>query len=184
MTFRVPLLFPSAIVLHRLDIGATKRVNPPGDHEIGYDRTFREPISYEKASTGKVKDTRRYLPEIRIPCQVEVKTFEEIKQQIQGDAPVMNMTFVLHHKNLKFLGLLNDDDVQCVGSTGRQPSLVGIKTNDKITAIEKNGIPGMITQTFKEPLYIIQVQPGSWGMGPLGHDLEILFVNNRPSTDS
>lgn len=181
---RVPLLYPSAIVLHPLDISGTRAVDPPGPQPKGYDPYLREPVPYEVPATGEVADTRRYLPEVRIPCQVEVKTFEEVRQQVQGDAPVMNMTFVLHLSDLSRIGLLADEECACIGSGGPYTTRTRIKTNDKITAIEKKGMPGFVVQTFKEPLYVVQMAPGSWGMGPLGYDLEIVFVNNRPATDT
>lgn len=175
MFFRVPLLEPSAIVLHRLDTRGTRAVDPPGAATVGYDADMREPIPYEDAGDGSVKSTVRYLKPIRVPCQVEIKTFEEVRQQFMGDAPILNMIFVLHRKCLLKLDLLVVDQ-DC--PRGGAPK---IKTNDKITAVEKNGHEGYVTQPFKEPLYIVQVQPASWGMGPDGHDLLLAFVNNRPA---
>lgn len=170
MAFRVPLLYPSAIVVSRLDIAATRAVDPPGSLAAGYDPDLREPIAYEDAGTLSVDgeptkaDARRYMAAVRIPCQVEVKDFEEVMQKFQGNTAVTQMVFVLHNKNLAQLGL-----------TGL------LKDNDRIDAVEKNGSPGVVVQALENPLYIFKIEPGSWGMGPTGQDLQVVYTVNRPN---
>jgi hypothetical protein len=165
--FRVPLLFPSAVIISRLDIRKTRAVNPPGAQEaVGYDEDFREPIPYESA--GKLLDTRRYKPEVRVPCQVEVRTFEELNQVFGGDAPVTDKVFVLHNRDLLRLGLLETD---CCTTK--------IKKNDRIERDEVLGRPGDVSQAFAEPLFIYRIDPGSWGMGSSGQDLQIVYTTDR-----
>ena len=170
MFFRVPLLFPSALVLHRLDIAGTAAIDPPGVPQVGYDPDFREPYQYD--NSGSKADTRQYLAPVRIPCQIETPEWQEVRQQPQGDAPLTEMTFVVHRRDLLSLGLLNSSNTTL------------IKTNDKITAIEKHGSPGVVTLAYKQPLYVVEVRPGSWGMGSSGYDLELIIAENRPSLPS
>lgn len=171
--FRAPLLYPSAIAVDRLDITSTRAVNPTGTPSVGYDPDFREPYSYETTGNEAV-DTVRYLPTIRIPCQVEVKTFEKVRQEFGGDAPITELTFVLHNSNLVRMGL-SIAGCGCDASSSEM-----LKTNDKIIAIEQNGRPGRVVQTFKEDLFIYEIRPGSWGFGPTGQDLQIIYTCNRP----
>jgi hypothetical protein len=175
---RVPLLYPSLVVISRLDIQSTRRVDPDGAGPItgGYDPDLREPYVYSAGTEDAVKtDTRRYLPAIRVPCQVEVKDFEEVRQKFGGDAPVTQMTFVLHVKDLRRLGYWLTD-AQC--ERGGGPSL---KTNDRIDRVETMRQPGVVAYPLKEPLYIYELEPGSWGMGPSGQDLVIVWTANRPA---
>ena len=183
MTMRVPLLAPSAVLISRLSPTMTSRVDPDGAGPIvgGYDPILREPYPYEDTTqttaSGEEKavTTVRYSPHVRIPCQVEIKTFEELRQTFSGDAPVTNMVFVLHNKDLKRLGLLFDGDAGC-------NCVPKLKTNDRIDRVEVLRSPGTISHPFKEKLFVFRIDPGSWGMGPSGQDLQIVWTSNRPAT--
>lgn len=174
--FRVPALFPSAVVISRLDIVSTRRVDPVGAPSTGYDEDYREP--YKVENSGEVESTRRYKAPVRIPCQVETRSYEEVAQVAQGDASVTTMVFVLFNKDLTRLGLLRRSaDAPC-------GLLSLLKTSDRIDTIEQVASPGSVIQSFKgnDKLYIFQVLPGSWGMGPTGQDLQIVYTSNRPNS--
>lgn len=172
---RVPLLFPSLLVVARLDIAGTARVDPDGAGPVteGYDPDLREPIAYTDAA-GSRATTVRYMPPVQIPCQVEIKTFEELRQVFQGDAPVTTMVFVLHNSDLVRMGLLKYSMGCSIGGN------LSLKTNDKITSVlcKRKRISNI---DMKEDLYIYRIDPGSWGMGPTGTDLKIVYTTNRPS---
>jgi len=168
MFFRAPLIAPVAAVIHRLDTTATQAINPPGAPTTGYDPDFREPYPYEQGTAWL--DTRVYMTAIRVPCQFEPKPYYEQARHVElGNALLTGVNIVLHRKTLADLGLLDSN----------QTSL--LKKYDKITALEKPGSPGTVIKQFAEPLYVIEVRPGSWGMGGTGYDLEILFCENRPA---
>jgi len=181
VTYRVPLLFPVQVVISPLSTINTRRVDPDGPAgplTSGYDEDFREPVAIEEVdpadASKDIVDVVKYRPQLRIPCQVEVRDLEKVRQEYGGDAPITNMTFVLHNKDLLRLGLLD---------TGVQPNCVrGIKTNDRIDAIERLNKPGFIVHPLKEALYVVELSSGSWGMGPTGQDLWICYTANRPST--
>ena len=175
MPFRVPLLEPNVLVISPLSIAQTRAVDPPGAATEGYHEDLHEPVVYEDA-TGKRVSAQRYGEQIRVPCQVEVKSFEELQQVFQGDAPVTKMCFVLHMSDLVLLGLVRDDP-GCALHGGLK-----IKKNDRIDAIEVHGIPGEVAVPLATPLYIYRIDPGSWGMGPSGTDLRIVWTANRPDT--
>lgn len=172
---RVPLLFPSLLKVSRLDIPATRRVDPDGagDLTTGYDPDLRTPHVYTDATGSRVISTR-YKPPVYIPCQVEIKKFEELRQIFTGDAPVTEMSFVLHNRDLVKLGLLNVD-----GNCGHN-GVLDLKTNDRIDGVycTRKRIKNI---DLKEELFIYRIDPGSWGMGPSGTDLKIVYTTNRPA---
>jgi hypothetical protein len=162
------------LVVSRLDIPATARVDPDGAGPItdGYDPDLREPIAYTDAD-GSRAVTTRYRQPVQIPCQVEIKSFEELRQVFQGDAPITTMVFVLHNKDLVRLGLLKCD-------SGCNDVSLKLKTNDRIDGVlcKRRRVPNI---DLKEELYIYRIDPGSWGMGPSGTDLKIVYTTNRPA---
>lgn len=169
MIIRVPLLLQRSIaVVHRLNISATRLHNPDGEDVYGYDETLKETITYDRAVEGAV-DSRRESSEVRIPCQIETWRYEELRQVGLGDAPVTNMVFVFHREDLEKLGLLDSEKT------------ILLKKGDRISHLEKYGaVSGMVTKRFNDPgLYIYELRPGSWGFGPDGYDLEIVFTARR-----
>lgn len=169
--FRVPLIYPTALVLYRLDPETSYTVTPTGAPSAGFDPDFKEPYPYD--DSGVKVDTRRYLDPIRLPCQAEAhKEWEQERQFQQGDAPLTSMVFTVHRANLATLGLLGSNQTPL------------IKVDDKITALEKNQSPGVVVLAFQEPLYIVEVRPGSFGMGATGYDLHMLFAETRPGLPS
>ena len=159
---RIPLLFPSRIAISRLNIDGTWG-EQPSPATTGYDPDLREPYAYE-TSTNSREDTRQYQAQIRIPCQVEVKTFEQLQQVFGGNTAVSKIVFVLHNRDLTRLGLLNGDTL-------------GIKVNDRIDSIED--ARGRSALALQAPLYIFRIDPGSWGAGPSGTDLKIVWTTDR-----
>jgi hypothetical protein len=169
---RVPLLLQKSVaVIHRLHIEGTRDEDPPGEGNIGYDETLREPIVYDQNtnSPDTRQKARQELSETRVPCQVEVLTDEALRELGVGDAPITNMIFVFHRKDLEFLGLLD---------TNRD---ILLKKGDRISHLEKYGTTiGTISKTFADPgLYIYEMRAGSWGFGPDGYDLELALTSKR-----
>lgn len=172
MAIRVPLLLQRSVaVVYRLDVVATAAVDPPGgDEAVGYDPDFREPVVYSAAVGGARTSTRRELAAIRIGCQVEVASFERLREMGLGDAPITNKILVFHRAVLKRLSLLNAD-----GSCK-------IRRNDRIGSIERWGGPvGTTVLPLAAPgLFVYEVRPASWGFGPDGYDLNLCLTSERP----
>jgi hypothetical protein len=198
--FNVPLIGTSTIVLHPLDTVSTAAVDPDGvgPKTTGYDYDLREPISYEYVDpvdgSVDVKNTVRYKVAVRIPCQVEVQSFEKLKQAVQGDLALSSMVFVVHRDDLRALGLLGVSAGKAV-NCGPAPLAHGcmggggagsptIKKNDMISSIEKTGFVGEEIQALENPLFIAQISPGSWGMGDDGTNLYMLYTSTRPNFDT
>lgn len=162
---RVPLIRPVVAVVRRLDIDATWDVNPPGTPTKGYNPILREPILYDHPTTGARTSPRVEGAEIRIPCQLEVQTFERLRMTFDGNAPVTEFVVVMHRIHLDPLGLIDAATGRCV-----------LKARDRIVRIEASPVSTRVVQTFKKELYIYEVRPRSHGMGPDGHDLEIAYT--------
>jgi len=168
---RVPLLNPVSAVIYRLDIQATWGVNPPGDLTQGYDALLREPNLYDDPVTGARTCPRQEMAAIYVPCQIETRSFEELRMVIDGNAPITTLVLVTHRMHLETLGLIDPVTNDCL-----------LKVGDRIAQIEKLNSPGVILQTFTKPLYVFQVLPASYGFGPTGHDLEIIYTTHRSAT--
>jgi hypothetical protein len=160
---RVPLLNPITVVLYRLDIQATWSEDPPGAHASeGYDYLLREPVVSRTAGVRTVP--RVETGPVSVPAQVEVLSYQQLQATFGGDNPATDTAFVLHRQDLESLGLL-DSNRNCV-----------LKPGDRVDHLEMSG---RTIQTFKKPLYVYEVRPRSWGFGPDGYDLEILYTTHR-----
>jgi hypothetical protein len=167
------------VVISRLDVQATDRFDPDGAGSLtsGYDPDLRSPYVYQDSAGDRTSATQ-YMPPLRVPCQVEIQTFEDLQQVFGGNAPNSNIAFILHSITLKRMGLIIEDG-QCPKQGG-----MNIGVNDRIDAIEEPGDRKIKSIHIAEPLYIIRIDPGSWGMGPAGHDLKIVYTATRQATPS
>ena len=119
------------------------------------------------AAGGTRQSSRQELPETRVPCQVETMKFEDLQQEFAGDAPSSNLVIVLHRKDLSTLGLID-------ATTGRPL----IRVNDRVVRVDTKA--GTVARTFEpDGLFVFEVRPASFGFGPDGYDLELVYLNNR-----
>lgn len=161
MYIRVPLLFPVVAVIYRLDIAGTASIDPPGTRTSGLDSILRGPVVSDQGGVRTV--SRAEMVEVRVPCQREDATYEELSMTFTGNDPVTSIVCVLHRKDLEPLGLL-DLNGNCV-----------LKPRDRIDHVET--LAGKVVETFEKPLFIYRVLPGSHGMGPDGRDLHIVYTS-------
>lgn len=170
---RIPLVLNTvAAVLHRLDVAATRAVDPPGADAAGYDDLWDEPRVYDDAVTSARTSTRRELAAVRVPCQVETFTEQRLRETLGGDAQASNVVLVMHRRDLDRLGLID--------ATTRD---VLIRPRDRISTLERINRPGTVVRTLGPDaagLHVLEVRGGSWGLGPDGHDLELVFLQDRP----
>lgn len=166
--FRAPLLYPSDAVISPLDIDATWAANPPGTPATGYDKKLREPYPKQVTPGGPITDYRVYGAQIRVPCQVEIKTFEELRDVADGDAALTKVVLVFHMQDLEELGLF-------VPATG----VLLLKKGDRLDSIEEHDT-AIVIQPLAEPTYLYRLDPDSWGFGR-GYDLKIGYTTSRPA---
>ena len=165
---RVPLISPVTAVIYRLDIEATWDVDPAGALTEGFDYLLREPvIEHTDGGGGTRTSTRQEMAAVSVPCQYEVQSFERLNATFPGNDAVTENVLVLHRKDLAALSLLDATTNKCL-----------FKPGDRIDHLEKNGTTILV---FDKPLYVYQVMPRSWGFGPTGYDLELLYTSFRSS---
>lgn len=169
---RVPLILEKSLaVLHRLNVDGTDDAIPVPGMASGYDDVLREPIVYDNERRGITvrREARVEYPAIRVPCQVEPLRTEDLQQFPPGNSPKSDILLVLHRQDLERLKLLDSETNQLL-----------IKENDRISAIESFRKPNVPTYHMRAPgLYVFQIQPRSFGFGPKGTDLFLLFVSER-----
>jgi hypothetical protein len=167
MPFSVPLLLEkSYAVVHRLDVASTDTFEPYGLLTSGYDDDFKEPIIFNDSGTRT--SATQELASVNIPCQVETITTEELDQSGPGNTPSSFIQLVFHRTDLKALGLVDNSQN------------ILLKVNDRVSAIKSYAFPDVTTHDFKgDGLYIVELNPRSFGFGTYGFDLWIAKLNPR-----
>lgn len=171
MAIRVGLqLNQVAIVLHRVDTASTRAFDPPGTKSSGYSSAFREPVVYDDPVVLTRTSARREFAAVRVPCQIETRTFEQLRQELGGEVPTSAVVAVIHRRNLEELDLID--------TTSRAAKIL---VGDRVSAIEQYRQPGTVVRPLAgQGLFVFHVLPGSWGFGPDGHDLELVYLHDRP----
>jgi len=156
----------SMAVVYRLDQAATWANDPPGSATTGFDPIFKEPrVSYEGGY--RRGDTLRYdAAPIKIPCQLEFASWQQLNMTFGGDKRVTRNMFVFHRKTLAKMGLL-DANMTCT-----------LKPMDKIVRVED--IKGRTVLQPDKDLFIYEIRPGSAGFGSTGYDLELVYTTHDP----
>ena len=161
------LINPFVAELARLDTVATAAdPDGPGPLTSGYDPDFKETVMVP-ATGERGTDARKEMPSIRIPCQVEVGTFEALQQLASGNSPDSKVTLVFHFRDLERMGLVDP---------GTGDALLGV--NDRLVAI--HDLVGNLVQAVRTPpgLYATEVQPQSFGLG-LNRNLLLVTFEER-----
>jgi len=118
----------------------------------GYDHDFREPVVVPTADGIGVPD-RKELEAVDVRCQVEMRSYEELRQGSTGNMPPDSLTLVLHFCDLEAQAL--------VDPLTRRPLFC---TGDRLVSLSK--CTGELTQSFPDPpgMFATQVQP-RFGLG-------------------
>src|SRR6185295_10120563 len=107
---RVPLLLAVVdAIVYRLDVAATRALDPPGAATSGFDDAFREPVAYDTQQGSSVADravARVELAPVRVPCQVETTLYESLAEAYQGNLQQNELAVVFHVKDLTLRGLI------------------------------------------------------------------------------
>jgi hypothetical protein len=117
------------------------------------DPDFREPIALDLDEDGIGEVARSELPEVRIPCQVEPQTFEQLRMLPSGRAPRTSLDVVMHFRDLERIGLVDRDGRARIGSGDR---LSGIYTLDGELVLPVRTPPG---------LFVTEARPTGFGLG-------------------
>jgi len=97
---RGKLINPFLAEIAQLDTVATAAdPDDTGPATSGYDPDFKETVVFGALSGSRV-DARRESAPIRVPCQVEVGTFEVLQQLAAGNSPNSRIVLVFHFRDL------------------------------------------------------------------------------------
>jgi hypothetical protein len=154
---RGKLIFPFLAEIHRLDTLATASTDPSG-----YDPDFKEPVVVDQSQDGVGQRVRNEHPPVKIPCQVEPKSFEELTMFASGNSPRASIQLVFHFRDLERLGL--------VDATGEAM----IRPGDRLGAVYDKA--GNLIQEIRNPLYAIDARPMGFGLHRAKPSRNLLFV--------
>jgi len=169
------LIFPFLAELHRLDTVAM--AGPvgvgPDPARSGYDADFKEPIGVDLDDDGVGERVRAEHPPVRLPCQVESKTFEDLRMFASGNAPRSRIELVFHFKDLERLGLVDADTGDAL-----------VRPGDRLGAIYDRG--GALIQSVRTPpgLYVAEARPIGFGLRmarPRRNLLLVTFEDRQPA---
>lgn len=142
------LIFQFKAVFKPLDIEETASV-PDG----GFDDDFREPIQVADG-TQDGTDSRQEGDEVVIPCQVDRNVWEPESRAAGGEVSDGSFFLTLHYMHLERMGLVQDNGF---------PSCP--KKGDRLAKIlDKRGINTVHEFTGKDELFVVDVQPDSFGL--------------------
>lgn len=141
------LIFPFLAEIHRLDTTGT------GPLTSGYDPDFKEPVGVDSNDDGIGEPVRIEHLGVRVPCQVEPKTFEQLRMFAAGNSPRSRIELVFHFRDLKQLGLVD-------GPTGEAL----VRPGDRLGALYDKA--GALVQAVRTPpgLYVSEARPIGFGL--------------------
>lgn len=161
MRGRLIQIFLAEII--RLD-RALMIVAPP-EAGVGFDPDFHEPVLVDRDDDGVAERARLELPAVRVPCQIEPKTFDELRMFDAGNSPDSKLQLVMHFKDLERLGF--------VDARTSEPL---IAPGDRLAAIYDRA--GELVQAIRTPpgLYVTEARPIGWGLNVLRPRRNLLLV--------
>ncbi len=137
--------------LHRLD-RALMMVAPP-ESGLGFDPDFHEPALVDRDGDGVGERRRLELPALRVPCQVEPKTMDDLQMHAAGNSPRSKLQLVMHFRDLERLDLVDPAS-----------GVARVTPGDRLGALlTRDGEP---VQRFVDPpgLYVTEARAIGWGV--------------------
>ena len=150
------LVYTFLAEVYRLDSRSMATVDPdgPGPLSGGYDPDFKESVLVDRDGDGIGERVRAEHPPVRVPCQVDTRTFEELRMLASGNAPRSQLDLVFHFKDLERLGLVDAASGDAL-----------IRPGDRLAAIYDKA--GALVQAVRTPpgLYVTEARPIGFGLG-------------------
>ena len=160
------VIHPFLAEISQLDTLATsKDPDASGTLTSGYDTDFREPVKLPPATAEGPGTTVQEVRVIRIPCQIEVLSYDKQHEFFSGNSPLGSMILVVHFTDLETLGYIDSATNEAT-----------LRVGDRLDAIYNKC--GVLVQTLRIPLYCTQVQPAEFGLGGARNLLLLTFQTN------
>lgn len=149
------LIFPFMADLFRLDTAGTATTDPDGAGPLtsGYDLDFKEPVGVDINDDGVGEPVRVEHSAVRLPCQVEPKTVEELRMFAAGNSPRARVELVFLFRDLENLGLVDAPTGEAL-----------VRPGDRLGALYDKA--GALVQAVRTPpgLYVTRTQPLGFGL--------------------
>lgn len=151
-------------VLYRVDTLATSTVAGGG-----YDPEFGEPLPVADGTLLGASSLRERAP-IRIPCQLDRKTWGAAGAARSGYEEVADIIVTLHYQDLEAAGLIGADGVP------------QIYAGDRLGAIED--LTGAVQEVFANPpgMFVTDLERAGYGLAAFGtprFNLLFLYCSKR-----
>ncbi len=158
------LIFSFMAELYRQDTSIDPYSNDVIDS--GYDHDFKEFIPIDQNDDGIGERIRTEHPPIRISCQVEPKTFEELRMLASGNSPRSHVDLIFHFKELSKLDLIHPLTGDALIHPGDRLSSIYDKT-------------GKLVQKIRTPpgLYVTESRPIGFGLNITRPQRNLLLVS-------
>lgn len=155
------LICPFICEIVRLDTAATEAAD-------GYDHVFKVPKPKLDAG-GAYTNERREKIAIKVPCQVEVGSFDQQRMTPSGNDSDGRMTFVLHFRDLERLGLVDPTTGDAL-----------IRINDRIVNVYDKRTGALVQKLPGDGVHVTEAQP-TFGLGSR-RNLLVLTCSSRPAS--
>ena len=138
----------------------------------GYDDDFREPVVLlrDEVADDTTGIALRKETFIRVPCQIEPQSWEQLRQLLGGSSPNAAVRIVFHFRDLERLCFIDSDTGEAL-----------IRNNDRLCSIF--GCDGELLQEVRNPpgLFATQVRP-NFGIGRSRNLLIATFEEREQGT--
>lgn len=164
------LIHPYQVEIAQVDRSATD-ADPLGPATEGYDDVFREPALARADAGDRVGEVNRVeAAPITLHAQIESRSFEQLMQMYQGNAPRSQIDLVFHFRELEANGL--------VDANGLPMLYIG----DRLHRILDKA--GNLVQTIPNPpgLFAMEILPRSFGFG--GRNLLVVSYAQRDQANN
>ncbi len=151
------LIYPFLAQIFRLDTQTTAVMDPSG-----FDPDFKEARVADFLGDGVGQRIRNERLPIKVPCQVEPKTFEEPAMFASGNSPRANINLVFHFKDLERMGLVDEAGEAM------------IRPGDRLGGIYDKA--DVLVQVIRNPMYAIDARPMGFGLHMEKPSRNLLFV--------
>lgn len=147
-----------------------------GVETSGLDPIFREPIIRASSGSDRIgAPIRSELAALLVPCQVEDRSWEDLRMRLGGDDPRGEVTLIFHFSTLEALGLVD-------ATTGDAL----LRKGDRLGSIRDFRTEALVQAVRNPPgLFATHVQPRSYGLSSGARNLlAVVFESRDRSTEN
>jgi hypothetical protein len=168
------LIWPVVARFARLSLSGTA-ADPDGAGPLttGYDPDFRAPVAVHAGGSQVGTPARAELADLDLDVQVEDQAWEALREMRTGDAERVEMSLVIHFRQLERLGLVD-------ATTG---DALAPRIGDRLKSLHRKGTLALIQAVPTPPgLYVVEAQPRSHGLSGGTRNLLVVTLRERATS--